>query len=274
MADKVVQAELEPYYLQEEQEDILQLELAGGGAGGAGGTGCCAGGGGYTGGSAKQEGNSNTSINCVSYNGKAGMTVQPGSWYSENGNHNLWNGGGYFEGPDKSLKAYSVNGDTSRKGEMYGLLGGLGSCGWLTPGHTTGNGGTAGKGGNVKVSENAKVYAFNGNMYTDGTDYQSGLNQCPIYLQRGIKNMAYTYDINSSFNENNIKLIQIGNGSTSEALSGYVNSYYSDNGVDKNKTIGIAFSNVTIDMSKQGIGSGAGYIEVSNGTYKIDNRLK
>ena len=68
---------------------------------------------------------------------------------------------------------------------------------------------------------------------------------------------------------------------TTVEKSGYVNTLYN---ID-NKYILKKIENINImlgltgnplsnvDMSTQGIGSGAGYIEVSNGTYTIDSNL-
>ena len=63
------------------------------------------------------------------------------------------------------------------------------------------------------------------------------------------------------------------------SLSGYKNDMYStDSNFSANKIINIntilgitGNPLISVDMSKQGVGSGAGYIEVSNGTYTVYN---
>ena len=59
--------------------------------------------------------------------------------------------------------------------------------------HVSGSGGSAGQGGIIFCSEKAKIYDFNGNLYSDGTDYQKGINQCPIYAQAGVIVAKYKY---------------------------------------------------------------------------------
>ena len=80
--------------------------------------------------------------------------------------------------------AYFSSGKTSgnylSNPETFAYIGGQGSqCSdWNSQG---GDGGIAGQGGNIKVSEHAKIYAYNGNKYTDGTEYRNGENQLEIY---------------------------------------------------------------------------------------------
>ena len=70
------------------------------------------------------------------------------------------------------------------------VFGGKGNQGWHNYAtHGAGDGGTAGSGGTVKVTSTNKIYAYNGNLYSDGSANQSA----PIYLQAGIKNAEYTY---------------------------------------------------------------------------------
>ena len=140
-------------------------------------------------------------------------------------------------------------------------------------GTLTAIGGNAGAGGNIKVSSNSKIYAYNGNLYTDGTDYENGLNQCPIYLQAGIVTAKYNYNSEYGGPESYklFELILISNQSITEK-SGYKNNKYdsietSKKYVTKNSVL------TNIDMSYQGVGSGAGYTEVSNGTYTSDSSM-
>ena len=246
--------------------------IGGGGAGGAGGAGCCAGGGGYTGGTARcQEDGERYNVN-----GYAGFKVSSNSdWYNLN-----WNGGGYFEGPSSdfySNTTYDEDDNIIDNIAMVEILGGFGNQGSSDDlSHMTGNGGVAGLGGKIIASENAHVYAYNGNRYTDGTSYNNGINQCPIYLQRGIKNAIYVYVYGGENRTEKIITPYIGlkcksKYSDNNELSGYKNEKILESDIgERNIIFRIGNENVTIDMSTQGVGSGAGYIEVSNGTYTVD----
>jgi len=245
--------------------------IGGGGAGGAGAT-CCTGAGGYTGGAS-------SSYPERTDNGiGGGICIRCGDMY--------WGGGGYFQGQE----GYDLNNIKLQES----CLGGMGGTAWYR-GHRAGDGGTAGKGGNIKVSNNAEIYAFNGNIYTDGTDYQNGINQCPIYLQSGIKTAKYdvesygTHKYGSDVNKftdkyllsNNITLVKTSDQSIASQTE-YVNTIYSNNPtyiankiLNINTKLGITTNTLltNVDMSKQGIGSGAGYIELSNGTYTVDESM-
>lgn len=233
--------------------------IGGGGAGGSGAT-DCSGAGGYTGGAGRENGNS-------SENGLAG-----------NGSHlPTLSGGGYFQGgignDDNSLSRESI------------CLGGFHAYGLAKDGsHRSGDGGTAGSGGTISVSKDAKVYAYNGNLFTDGTSYENGVNQCPIYAQNGKVPARYEYISLGSgtatvynFRLNSTPTVVENN----IALSGYTNNKYISTSTEKEETyvssrilnintiLRISTNNLlnSVDMSKQGVGSGAGYIEVSNGSY-------
>ena len=233
--------------------------IGGGGAGGAGAT-CCAGAGGYSGGAA--EGKAEPAVN--GNQGKYATAEFPSGYYME------WQGGGYYGGITSTSADASFNMGKN-------LIGGKGGPSYY-PGHTGGSGGTAGSGGTVTVSKDAKVYAYNGNMYTDGTPYNNGENQAVIYLQTGVAIARYnhiknqssawpsnnTYDINVHSNYPTYKLVA-DSEKTNVPLSGYVNTQNAGKtkAIPNNKYLNVE------DMSLQGVGSGAGYIEVSNGTYTI-----
>ena len=130
-----------------------------------------------------------------------------------------------------------------------------------------GSGGFAGKGGTVTVSRNARIYAYNGNECTLSKG-ESGYYSKPltIYIQSG--NPLDVYITNSN-------LFDIRYTALCEAL-----------GIEKNSSWQRATSTTTFQdycITKsmrrisysatsygQGIGSGAGYVEISNGTYSID----
>lgn len=218
--------------------------IGGGGAGGAGGT-CCAGAGGYSGGSGEKD-------TRKMENGLAGGNGQSQKHYI--------GGGGYFQG------GYGT--DINGIDRAITCFGGIANQGWHDyKTHGTGFGGTAGSGGTIVVSSTAKIYAYNGNLYSDGTSYNNGANQCPIYLQAGINTAKYDYisqGNNVSYTKFKLKLL-----SAQSSLNTL--SYKNPAGGGKlniNSKLGISNNPLnSVDMSKQGIGSGAGYKEISNGSY-------
>ena len=219
--------------------------IGGGGAGGAGGT-CCAGAGGYSGGSGDSD-------HVVAINGLAGA----------NGVHctgELLGGGGYFQGAE----GVSKNG-IDRKSLAFGGFGNQGH--WENLSDQSGSGGTAGKGGIIRVSSLAKVYAYNGNKFTDGTSYNNGQNQCPIYLQNGNNIARYTY------RKENKPLYNYFNMDVANAASGIEKSGYKNVKVIDRVTVAGNSYLSNVDMSLQGVGSGAGFIELNNGKYIIDSSL-
>ena len=238
--------------------------IGGGGAGGAGST-CCAGAGGYTGGTGDY-GDEAASNGLAGFNGGKATLLEAG--------------GGYFLGGEGISNGNNLN----RATLVYGGFANQGAHGSLTGippeySHMSGSGGQAGNGGNVKVSSSAKIYAFNGNLFTDGTDYQNGINQCPIYSQLGVKVAKYKY-IDKS--KTDLFTIELEESQKNINKSGYVNQIYNEKEEYKtNKLLNINTKlKITgntlltnVDMSLQGVGSGAGYIETSNGTYTVDSSM-
>ena len=108
-----------------------------------------------------------------------------------------------------------------------------------------------------------------------GTDYEDGINQALIYLQDG-KNIA-KYKVTIPRDDGKFTAEKISDITTA-SVSGYINTLYinnekyiENNTKNINTILGISGNPLSnVDMSKQGIGSGAGYIEISNGTYTID----
>ena len=221
--------------------------IGGGGAGGAGGT-CCSGAGGYSGGTGEQD-------TTQSHNGLAGGS---GPKQYKAPEDSKIGGSGYFQG------AYGV--DQANVDRAVTVFGGKGNQGWHSySSHGSGDGGTAGSGGAITVSSNNKIYAYNGNLYSDGKNSMP----CPIYLQAGIKNAQYTY-ISQGNNVSRWKFLlkQTATKST-VSKTNYKNANFSQT-ININEQLGISGNPLSnVDMSKQGVGSGAGYIEVSNGTYKV-----
>ena len=222
--------------------------IGGGGAGGGGGN-HCDGAGGYSGGGAQ--------YNVT--NGKNGL----GGGLASKPNAQSSGGGGYF-----SCGYGRVNTNLG-----FAAIGGQGSgaCHWVN--NTTkvwwndhaGSGGTGGAGGNVTVSSKAKVYAYNGDMITEGTHdgiyaYDQHGNKtseklekvikpnnqeivpCQIFAQAGIKRDVYISNFSTAANYKELK-----------------------NEIDNNyKTV------IRATSYGYGIGSGAGYRESENGTYTVN----
>lgn len=117
--------------------------------------------------------------------------------------------------------------------------------------------------GIIKVSQNANVYAYNGNIYTDGTGDSDGSTQAYIYGQNKIVN----------------KKITLGACHRHEYVSGHTSTIYPAETINEsgyrnptmtgNKTYQLSDEiSLTFNMSLQGVGTGAGYNETSNGTYE------
>lgn len=221
--------------------------IGGGGAGGAGGT-CCAGAGGYTGGTGEQN-----VTQC--HNGLAGERG-PVSYKSPQ--ESKIGGCGYYQG------AYGK--DIKNVDRPSVVFGGKGNQGWHNySSHGSGDGGTAGSGGDVTVTESCNIYAYNGNLYSDGSASQAA----PIYLQAGIKNAEYTY-VSQGDNVSRYKFLLklVKEQTTAEKLS--YNNTSVNQILDINELLNISGNPLNaVDMAKQGIGSGAGYKEISNGTYTV-----
>ena len=144
------------------------------------------------------------------------------------------------------------------------VLSGFGGCGEALN-HTAGCGGQGGKGGNIKVSEIAKIYAYNGSRLNDGNQTRTGKDQAVIYGQLGIVTPKYEWYSSSGI----IKIRQKSLQSTIDKVN-----YINDNMISQKVTINSAVSFLTnVNLSTQGVGSGAGYIEISNGTYIMDSSL-
>lgn len=236
--------------------------IGGGGAGGGGGD-HAAGGGGYSGGAGQAEAGG-------AENGKTALGAS--------GKYPVYGtGGGYFENGTTSTTTFQE--DYTK----YAFVGGQGAQAAM---HNSqgGDGGVAGKGGTIKVSNNAKVYAYNGNKYTDnatGHEYNDGVNQLDIYGQNGVLRAVYKYDI--YFNMREKRYISFFKELFGSTVSNSINSYIAcsalKNIVHKNYLVRpettCAKSGYTNSKTNSiyGIGSGAGYIELSNGTYTVDSSM-
>lgn len=146
-----------------------------------------------------------------------------------------------------------------------------------------GDGGIAGQGGNVKVSKTASIHAFNGNECTlssNNLDYY--YKPLEIFGQNGIHRAVYKNNL--WWNVMDTRTISFfesiwGVGklteeaysttiatSTDEMKNIIVKDYY------ETEPLKYTIDDKTYNVG-QGIGTGAGYIELSNGTYTIDNSL-
>lgn len=196
------------------------------------------------------------------YTGGAGEAYTGVSNNGDGGNGTAWHGGGGYFSSGKSNGIATL--------EQYAYIGGEG---WCCGAEFGGNGGIAGNGGEIKVSSNSKIYAYNGNKYTDGTEYNNGENQIEIYAQNGILrevyiqmlffNSAYhrSYDYYSKYIKKGLLLTNSDIASSTAKL------------IRAETTCDVTNYKNPITNSKQGIGSGAGYIEISNGTYIVDNSM-
>ena len=153
---------------------------------------------------------------------------------------------------------------------------------WNTQG---GDGGIAGQGGIINVSKNSIVEAFNGNKFTDGTDYKDGENQLEIYAQNGELRDVYRYSMHFENKKYIYKDKEYEYKELYKMIFGDTVSEDIDNFVEKNEnpvdnylvrpatTCDLSGYTNPITSNTQGVGSGAGYIELDNGTYTIDSNL-
>lgn len=253
MVEQVEVAVFLKHQLEQEQVDIQEQELVvvvlGAGAGGE-----QAGGGGYTGGNQEPDGLSDPTLAYVPQ--QNGLTGLPQTIDISRGV-----GGGYFQ----DLTNLSYNHKTYYP--MYGIIGGGAGHSYGITSHYEiscgGNGGIAGRGGNISVSSTASINAFNGNRYTDGTSYENGANQCQIYAQDGTYLKIAVPLYNWSNNKNEIFTNVLGKTINYVASTEACTSYDDFTVLREYKAHGCPYY-------KQGIGSGAGFLETSNGSYKID----
>ena len=149
---------------------------------------------------------------------------------------------------------------------------------------SAGDGGIAGSGGTIKYSKNAEIYAYNGDRITTGDhdsiyyEYNKDGNlsdvqakpvtfingkktiiPAKIFAQDGIRREVYNI-AEYMPEEDKIKY-----GVTDD-------SYYKNTSGGEWDVRNVRIlEEITIDSYGQGIGSGAGYIEISNGTFNEIN---
>lgn len=192
--------------------------------------------------------------------------------------------------------SYYTEGYVSTGGSSRALLipavGGQGGLdyGWFVGG----SGGVAGKGGTIKVSNDARIYAFNGDRITNNdytaidvnfdasevlTNKEGNFIEAKIYAQNGV--LRPIYCITAKWNEkpkHNYEYFSGLFGSLCAITGDYQNPTNHDanyaNICVRNETSTPILSYINpITGNCQGIGSGAGYIELSNGTYTIDSSM-
>ena len=215
-----------------------------------------------------------------------------GSTDTEDDEHGVGCGGGYY---DFGASLSEVIGN-------YESWFGLGGCWTVTTDifnrnfwSTAGSGGTAGQGGVVKYSLTSKINSYNGNMiteddfnynetyyeydkdgnYLDGSDgkdtkianvielkNESNKKIIParIFIQDGIKRAVY--DNLCYMSEERREKYKV--NTLDENLEIKNSSKYGDI-----KCVKIVKEDNKITYSRQGIGSGAGYIELDNGSYEV-----
>ncbi len=225
--------------------------------------------GGYSGGSEEY-------INESSVNGKKGIDSDSSRDMAGSG------GSGYFEkANDKWTKEqggnFLVYWDSPNAFTYREVAGPIGGGGTYTRFNVwsysfSGDGGVAGKGGTIRVSPTAIVEAYNGNKYTDGS---GNIEYCPIYIQNG-ELLKITTSLGFWTDQDNRYY---------SALFGtevnYTTTWGTENGNDHvaelrdystDESLKLSYTD-PVTSSNQGIGSGAGYIELSNGTYEVDSAL-
>lgn len=244
--------------------------IGGGGAGGAGGD-HIKGGGGYSGGVGQFVDNG-----YFIKNGK--QDVEPVR-YSDEGT-----GGSYFSN--------GMWDDARNYPNFIGMIGGQGGGAiddnyWVDTG---GDGGIAGRGGTIKVSKKSNVYAYNGNectlLKTEEGYYYKPLE---IFAQGGILRKVYKHNcwwgvkpkcnyeffsnlFGDDLEENVDKIIITASSKENPEKSDVHNYLIRDEKVESaTRKIKTSYQNKKASNSVYGIGSGAGYIELSNGTYAIYN---
>ena len=213
------------------------------------------GGGGYSGGAGE-------GLFTYSYNGKGGVST---SWSA---------GGGYFS---------SGNVGTGSRIDNPSSIGGQGggACGGMPYDlfDSAGDGGIAGIGGVITYSSDAILYAYNGNKYTDETSYNEGKNQLEIFAQNGELREVYKY--NSWWGKLDDYKYDYFTKLFGNSVNNAISSVSKATGiadienvlVRESKTCELSGYTNPITSNTQGIGSGAGYIELDNGTYIIDSNL-
>lgn len=236
--------------------------IGGGGAGGGGGN-HVFGGGGYSAGSPE-----NDAKFAIQHDGKAchthsGDYAAGGSYYEKGTVSRL------YTATDKLNKTYGSN--IGGQGCLYTWQSATTSYKDLSRclGGNVGSGGYAGCGGTVTVSKNAKINAKNGNKYTNP---DSNINQSvDIYIQSGNPLDVYVFNAGPKdvIEKRYIKLkdkLKLNNvvlGSTWKYATKYSEiTEYKISKTDRK----VSYAATSYG---QGIGSGAGYIEISNGTYKV-----
>lgn len=220
--------------------------------------------------------------------GYSGGCSQPYFGYGYNGytsnqeSLDFGTGGAYFENGK-----YNSEANTFTNLSKICYIGGQG--GTKSKAHTTsgGHGGIAGSGGKVKKSSDAVIYAFNGNQYTDGVaghekpdlDSSSHVinanNQCPIYGQNGIFRDVYVYDYGIADWDTELytdmKNFGIKNFSAYNASS--MKNLPSDS--HTNLLVRASYTETPLNYinpitnNHYGIGCGAGYVEINNGSYDV-----
>lgn len=276
----------------------IQLHGIGGGGAGAGGGDWGTGAGGYTSSCGDNETMTyGPCVNGVAYSWEATIAkTNPGRRIYDNSGNTISGGIGacyYTEGRAATSNA---------RGTIIPEVGGQGGIdyGWFVGG----SGGVGGRGGKITVSNTSTVYAFNGDRITnkDYTDINANYDasgvlsnakgefiQAKCYAQSGI--LREVYCITAKWGEkpnHNYAYFKSLFGDDC-AISGDFSNPTAHDENYKNVCVRNEIKDKTIDISSereikttyinsitnncQGVGSGFGYIELSNGSYEVDANL-
>lgn len=165
-------------------------------------------------------------------------------------------------------------------GGQGGVYGGSDWQGWHA-----GSGGTGGKGGNINVSTTATILAYNGDANTNG-DHTQLIPDVTVTMKTWTtynKKISETVQSTTNYLQNvdvagktitPAKIIaQTGICRETYFVNHEGNTYQEDLILATYSSLCNNCLNTeakTVASYKQGIGSGAGYIEISNGSYKIN----
>lgn len=140
------------------------------------------------------------------------------------------------------------------------FFGGLGGCGASTS-HLAGSGGTGGSGGIITaLGDGFNILSYNGCRLTTGTfDSKAKENEALIYAQQGIGVANCEWENNGE----TVKLV-VKNTQRTITPTNYINSSMENTEITFNSNISFL---TNASMASQGVGSGAGYIEIDNGTF-------
>ncbi len=128
-----------------------------------------------------------------------------------------------------------------------------------------------GRGGTVEVSKNVTLTALNGSVSKDSSE------PCKIYLQDGIKleigaPLGYWTEQDNKYISECLEIPCNYQSCWVGLTNDFLTTHVTFRERSEDKSICTKYINPETNNS-QGIGSGAGYIELSNGTYEVNSSL-